>query len=59
MAIAQTRDGYIWLGTANGLARFDGVRFKRFGLAEGLSSLQVRVLLEDREGGFGSAQRKG
>ena len=52
VAITQTRDGYIWLGTADGLARFDGVQFKRFGLADGLSSLYVRVLLEDREGGL-------
>ena len=52
LAIAQTRDGYLWLGTANGLARFDGVQFKRFGLSDGLSSLYVRVLLEDREGGL-------
>jgi ligand-binding sensor domain-containing protein/signal transduction histidine kinase len=27
-AIAQTRDGYLWLGTAQGLFRFDGVEFK-------------------------------
>ena len=27
-AIAQTRDGYLWLGTAQGLVRFDGVEFK-------------------------------
>jgi ligand-binding sensor domain-containing protein/signal transduction histidine kinase len=26
-AIAQTSDGYIWLGTTDGLFRFDGVRF--------------------------------
>ncbi|MGB9491609.1 MAG: two-component regulator propeller domain-containing protein, partial [Terriglobales bacterium] len=26
-AIAQTKDGYIWIGTAGGLFRFDGVRF--------------------------------
>src|ERR1700678_3507516 len=29
-AILQTRDGYLWLGTYNGLARFDGVRFTVF-----------------------------
>lgn len=29
-AVAQTRDGYLWLGTYNGLARFDGVRFTVF-----------------------------
>ena len=26
-AIAQTSDGYLWIGTQNGLIRFDGVRF--------------------------------
>ena len=29
-AIAQTPDGYLWIGTENGLARFDGVRFENF-----------------------------
>src|SRR5688572_20989215 len=29
-AIAQTPDGYLWLATFNGLARFDGVAFKVF-----------------------------
>ena len=27
-AIAQTRNGYLWLGTAEGLVSFDGVEFK-------------------------------
>ena len=26
-ALVQTRDGYLWMGTEEGLARFDGVRF--------------------------------
>jgi ligand-binding sensor domain-containing protein/two-component sensor histidine kinase len=26
-ALAQTPDGYLWIGTTGGLARFDGVRF--------------------------------
>ncbi|HSI60898.1 MAG TPA: two-component regulator propeller domain-containing protein, partial [Ideonella sp.] len=28
--LAQTADGYLWLGAATGLFRFDGVRFERF-----------------------------
>lgn len=30
LAIAQTQDGYLWVGTRGGLARFDGVRFVVF-----------------------------
>lgn len=29
-ALAQTRDGYIWIGTLAGLVRFDGVNFDVF-----------------------------
>src|SRR5260370_27846692 len=29
-AIARTPDGYLWVGTQEGLARFDGVRFTPF-----------------------------
>ena len=29
-AIAKTPDGYLWVGTYNGLARFDGARFVTF-----------------------------
>ena len=29
-AIAQTPDGYLWIATRDGLARFDGIRFKIF-----------------------------
>ena len=29
-AIAQTADGYLWIGTHHGLARFDGVQFTVF-----------------------------
>jgi len=48
-AILQTQDGYLWLGTQGGLARFDGVRFTTYGLADGLPNVQVRVLYEDRK----------
>ena len=30
LAILQTSDGYIWVGTRGGLSRFDGVRFTNF-----------------------------
>src|SRR4051812_33338455 len=30
-AVTQAADGYLWVGTAEGVARFDGVRFSGFG----------------------------
>ena len=29
-ALAQTRNGYLWLGTSTGLFRFDGIRFQPY-----------------------------
>ncbi len=30
VALAQTADGFLWIGASSGLYRFDGVRFERF-----------------------------
>jgi ligand-binding sensor domain-containing protein/signal transduction histidine kinase len=51
-AIAQTHDGYLWLGTEDGLARFDGVRFVIFDTKNtpALQSNHVSVLLADKRG---------
>jgi ligand-binding sensor domain-containing protein len=51
-AIVQTRDGYLWLSTFGGLARFDGVRFTIFNSANtpGLKSNRITALVEDRRG---------
>jgi ligand-binding sensor domain-containing protein/signal transduction histidine kinase len=51
-AIVQTRDGYLWLGTYSGLARFDGVHFKVFDNDDtpALRSRRVTSLFEDRNG---------
>lgn len=35
-AVAQSADGYIWVGTDNGLARYDGKRFVAFSSKDGL-----------------------
>lgn len=35
-AIAQTKDGYLWLGTQQGLVRFDGISFETFSLPNDL-----------------------
>src|SRR6184192_3296033 len=50
-AIAQTPDGYIWLGTYEGLVRFDGVQFTIFDKrnTNELKSNAIFSLFEDRE----------
>ena len=49
-ALAQTSDGYLWVGTDDGVARFDGVRFVSFGLPDGLPNGPVRTLFGDSHG---------
>jgi ligand-binding sensor domain-containing protein len=51
-AIAQTLDGYLWFGTEEGLARFDGVRFTIHGRdpVSGLPQDSVKALLAARDG---------
>jgi diguanylate cyclase (GGDEF)-like protein/PAS domain S-box-containing protein len=51
-ALAQTPDGYLWVGTYDGLARFDGNRFEVFrpGTTPGLKSAAIRAMLADRRG---------
>ncbi len=51
-ALVQTRDGYVWIGTQEGLARFDGARFVVFDKASTpeLRHNRILALLEDRRG---------
>ncbi len=53
-AILQTRDGYLWLATADGLVRFDGVRFTTFNRenSPGMTGNRITALLQDNNGGL-------
>jgi ligand-binding sensor domain-containing protein/signal transduction histidine kinase len=51
-AIAQTPDGYLWIGTDKGLFRFDGFNFLRisFPSTAGASNVPILGLLTDASG---------
>lgn len=51
-AIAQSADGYLWIGTDQGLLRFDGINFRRFEQANPGSFVigPIRTLLADPQG---------
>jgi ligand-binding sensor domain-containing protein/signal transduction histidine kinase len=51
-AVIRTRDGYLWIGTQEGLVRFNGASFRVFDTsnAPGLENDCVWALLEDRRG---------
>ncbi|HNQ91152.1 MAG TPA: two-component regulator propeller domain-containing protein [Verrucomicrobiota bacterium] len=52
-SLLQTRDGYLWVGTLGGLARFDGLRFTVFGMSNTPEMLHdaINALAEDRQDG--------
>lgn len=53
-AITQTKDGYIWIGTQNGLVRFDGIRFVPWTAPRGfhLRFPSIDALAPAEEGGL-------
>ena len=63
--ILQDRAGFLWVGTQNGLYRYDGNRFVAFSKSEGLPNARVEALHESVDGTlwvgtrFGLARRIG
>ena len=53
-ALAQTQDGYLWIGSARGLYKFDGVEFTQYMPPAGVSfpSHNVSSLLATPDGGL-------
>jgi signal transduction histidine kinase/ligand-binding sensor domain-containing protein len=59
--IAQTADGFLWIGTAGGLMRFDGIRFLEWPVASlpGVPNRVVRALSLDEKGQLWVAMDRG
>jgi diguanylate cyclase (GGDEF)-like protein len=48
--LLQDRIGYLWVGTDNGLFRYDGSTFRGFGHADGLTNTEILSLAEAPNG---------
>ncbi|HXR39955.1 MAG TPA: diguanylate cyclase [Terracidiphilus sp.] len=48
--IAQDQSGYLWVGTENGLYRYDGREFRQFGAADGLRGHVIQSLFAGPDG---------
>jgi ligand-binding sensor domain-containing protein/two-component sensor histidine kinase len=59
--VAQTADGYIWLATAEGVVRFDGVRFTAFdtGNTPELKSNNIAAVMADHTGALWACHGNG
>ncbi len=48
--ISQSENGYLWVGTGNGVARFDGFRFYNVPFPDSLNGRYPNVSLKDKNG---------
>ena len=60
-SLLETRDGYLWIATYAGLARFDGARFTVFDDRDGgpLREIEIQAMTEARDGSLWIGTRGG
>jgi signal transduction histidine kinase/ligand-binding sensor domain-containing protein len=58
-ALCQDKAGFLWIGTRNGLNRYDGRHFETWHRADGLAGEQVTAILQDRLGTIWVAAEEG
>ena len=62
LCMIQDREGYIWMGTEDGLNRYDGYEFRHYKHGENDSSISnsfINSLVEDKNGNFWIATADG
>jgi len=61
LAIAQTANGFLWLGTPSGLVSFDGAQFQKFNLTNAVfaGNRGVTLMVGSRSGGLWLAMNRG
>ena len=50
--LSQDAQGFLWVGTEDGLYRYDGSRFQAYSLKQGLPSSQITAIHQDPQGAF-------
>lgn len=50
--LSQDVQGFLWVGTEDGLYRYDGSRFQSYSLKQGLPSSQITAIHQDPRGTF-------
>jgi len=58
-ALEQDADGFLWVGTVDGLFRYDGSRFQMFGAINGLPSARIRAILQGKKSNLWIGTTKG
>ncbi len=58
-AINQDDNGYIWIGTAEGLSRFNGFTFRNYSTLDGLSENYISKIFKDSSGRLWCGHRNG
>ncbi len=57
--LLQDRAGFLWVGTQNGLYRYDGDHFAAFGKTEGLPAARIEALHESIDGTLWAGTQNG
>src|SRR6185437_12262401 len=57
--IVRDHTGYLWVGTQNGLFRYDGIAFRRFGRADGIQGETIASLHVTRSGELWAGTNQG
>ena len=58
-ALLQDQQRFLWVGTEDGLYRYDGSQFEAFGTREGVPSNYIECLLQQPNGAFWAGTYKG